>query len=76
MILIHFINQRLSKLESFIDKWREGKEIWIKVYLQLIHTIQGITETEKLVNLYNSFFTDKVVLWDESVKKVKWIYEK
>ncbi len=27
-------------------------------------------------NLYNSFFTDKVVLWDESVKKVKWIYEK
>ncbi|EHX96480.1 hypothetical protein ECDEC14C_5387 [Escherichia coli DEC14C] len=36
----------------------------------------GITETEKLVNLYNSFFTDKVVIWNESVKKVKWIYEK
>nr|MCV5143125.1 hypothetical protein [Escherichia coli] len=68
-----FINQRLSKLESFIDKWREGKEIWIKAYLQLIHNALGITETEKLVNLYNSFFTDKVVLWDESVKKVKWI---
>ncbi|UMR91147.1 hypothetical protein [Escherichia coli] len=71
-----FINQRLSKLESFIDKWKEGKEIWIKAYLQLIHNTLGITETEKLVNLYNSFFTDKVVLWDESVKKVKWIYEK
>ncbi len=71
-----FINQRLSKLESFIDKWREGKEIWIKAYLQLIHNTLGITETEKLVNLYNSFFTDKVVIWDESVKKVKWIYEK
>ncbi|NAQ12302.1 hypothetical protein FZN28_25910, partial [Escherichia coli] len=51
-------------------------EIWIKAYLQLIHNTLGITETEKLVNLYNSFFTDKVVLWDESVKKVKWIYEK
>ncbi|HHQ4065168.1 TPA: hypothetical protein ACSPY2_004683, partial [Escherichia coli] len=59
-----------------IDKWREGKEIWIKAYLQLIHNALGIIETEKLVNLYNSFFTDKVVLWDESVKKVKWIYEK
>lgn len=54
-----FINQRLSKLESFIDKWREGKEIWIKAYLQLIHNTLGITETEKLVNLYNSFLLIK-----------------
>ncbi|EON4225089.1 hypothetical protein ACNDF6_002982 [Escherichia coli] len=70
------IKRRLSRLERFMNKWKDDKETLVKVYLKLMHNTLGITKTEKLVKLYNSFFTDKVVLWDESVKKVKWIYKK